>query len=441
MNWRRAFVLFEKVARRGKPGGYAELDSSGHIPQSRIQPIVIAGDEGPEGPMGPPGAPGNDGATGATGSTGIPGANGAPGAAGAAGATGATGASGQSIQGEEGPEGPTGPPGLPGNDGAQGAPGVSIQGEEGPEGPTGGPGVTGATGATGQQGPMGPQGDDGNDGNPGPAGNDGAAGQPGQPIFFQAEDSSEPSSVPMVPWYDDFQLRAHATPTIGSADGVTQRLVTYQTRAPRYWLKNPSATTIISSGAIAAPTVTTQTSVSGDTATKTFLTINTAASNGSVASVVSTTAFLRRCHSFTLVQPTAAGDAASQANVRRWIGAWSADPSATGAPTTQHMAAFRYDTGVDGTAFWRCVTCDGASGVTTTTTTVAAGTAAQENVFRIETDGALGHVAFYIDDVCVALHTTNLPGNTTNLFHGWTLTNLDATVRIIKVGSTTLIHT
>lgn len=101
-------------------------------------------------------------------------------------------------------------------------------------------------------------------------------------------------------------------------------------------------------------------------------------------------------------------------NVRHWVGFSSAALDQVGTPTTEHVAGFRYDTGVDGTAFWRCVTCDGASNVTTTATSVAAAndtTRPQGWIMRIEWDAS--NVYFFIDDVLVATHTTNLPGSTT----------------------------
>lgn len=100
-------------------------------------------------------------------------------------------------------------------------------------------------------------------------------------------------------------------------------------------------------------------------------------------------------------------------SIRLWHGFSSASLDAVDMPTTQHVAAFRYSTGVDGTAFWRCVTCDGASNVTTTTTTVAIATSTFYDL-RIEFTAA-STVLFYINDVLVATHTTNTPGTTTGL--------------------------
>jgi len=261
------------------------------------------------------------------------------------------------------------------------------------------------------------------------------------PTGLDGQDSEDPPSRP--PGNMRLDQLGHATPTIGGPDGVAQRLVTYQTRQPRYWLKNPAATSFTSVGMIAAPTVTSFAAggTTGDTATRPYLTINTTAIIDQEASIVSTTAFLRRAFLPTLVVPIHAGDAASQSNIRRWIGFWSTALAAVSTPTTQRVAAFRYDTALDGTAFWRCVTCDGASNVTTTTTTIAADTTSAERIFRIEMNGSLGQISFYIDDVCVALHSTNLPGNTSSMIVGASMTTLTAAARNMRVGSLTLIHT
>jgi len=308
-------------------------------------------------------------------------------------------------------------------------------------GPTGIDGQDGEDGATGPRGQAGETGANGTNGTNGTNGSSGAAGQQGPPTWMFADDPEDPPSRP--PGETRLDQLGHATPTIGGPDGVAQRLVTYQTRQPRYWLKNPASTSFTSVGMIAAPTVTSFAAggTTGDTATRPYLTINTTTTIDQEASVVSTTAFLRRAFMPTLVVPIHAGDAASQSNIRRWIGFWSATLAAVSTPTTQHVAAFRYDTALDGTAFWRCVTCDGASNVTTTTTTIAADTTSAERIFRIEMNGSLGQISFYIDDVCVALHSTNLPGNTSAMIVGVSMTTLTAAARNMRVGSLTLIHT
>jgi hypothetical protein len=90
------------------------------------------------------------------------------------------------------------------------------------------------------------------------------------------------------------------------------------------------------------------------------------------------------------------------------------------------MAAFRYDTGADGTAFWRCVTHDnsGSPTVTTTTMPIAAGTLYR---LRIVCQAGFGNVKFYINDTLVATHTTHLPDTTQALSWLSKITNLNST--------------
>jgi hypothetical protein len=85
------------------------------------------------------------------------------------------------------------------------------------------------------------------------------------------------------------------------------------------------------------------------------------------------------------------------------------------APTTQHLAAFRYDTVLDGSAFWRTVTNDGAGPATVNTSSVAVA-ANTPYVMRVACGAA--DCKFYINGSLVATHTTTLPGNTTLLLFG-----------------------
>lgn len=101
---------------------------------------------------------------------------------------------------------------------------------------------------------------------------------------------------------------------------------------------------------------------------------------------------------------------------RHWIGWVSADLAGVATPTTQDVAAFSYDTGRDGTVFFRTVTCDGST-ATVTATTVAV-TAAQTYSFLVVV--LASSVLFYIDGVLVNTHTTHLP-NTGNIM-GWQMT-------------------
>lgn len=116
---------------------------------------------------------------------------------------------------------------------------------------------------------------------------------------------------------------------------------------------------------------------------------------------------------------TAAGDFT---DCRTQFGLVSADPSGSSDPAIS-AALFRYATDVDGTAFWRCYTKDGATAqVTTTTNAIAAG----GNVFRIRTSQSLANVRFYIDNALVATHATNIPAASTMMGVWCTNRNLAA---------------
>ena len=117
-------------------------------------------------------------------------------------------------------------------------------------------------------------------------------------------------------------------------------------------------------------------------------------------------------------------------NARIWIGSGSAALSGSDEPVLHYMA-FRYSTSIDSTAFWACVT-DGATGTPETTTTTVAITADTRYLMRIDAS-ATDNVRFYINDVLVATHTTNLPTSSTNQRPAFSITNLSAgTTRAIK---------
>ena len=101
-------------------------------------------------------------------------------------------------------------------------------------------------------------------------------------------------------------------------------------------------------------------------------------------------------------------------NLRMWIGMCNSNPIGSDNPGVIPMAMFRYATGVDGTAFWRTVTDDGASSTITTTTVAVAINTRYE--FRIEWLRA-GSIDFFINQQLVASHTTNLPSATALM--GW----------------------
>ena len=100
-------------------------------------------------------------------------------------------------------------------------------------------------------------------------------------------------------------------------------------------------------------------------------------------------------------------------NVRIWVGYGAYDLRASDT-NLANVAAFRYCTATDGTAFWRCVTSDNSSTPTVTTTTVPIATSTQYTLHIDCRDPAAYH--FWINGVLVATHTTNLPSQTTSVY-------------------------
>lgn len=121
-------------------------------------------------------------------------------------------------------------------------------------------------------------------------------------------------------------------------------------------------------------------------------------------------------------------------SIRHWIGLFSADPTASATPSV-HLAAFRYDTTADGTAFWRTCT-DNGSGTPTVTTTTTAINASTKYTLRIVTSSS--NVVFYINGTAVATHTNTLPGSTTFLYENASVTTLTGSGRSIDFNSDTI---
>lgn len=99
-------------------------------------------------------------------------------------------------------------------------------------------------------------------------------------------------------------------------------------------------------------------------------------------------------------------------DVRIWCGFASADPSGSSTPAIT-LAAFRYATDVDGTAFWRCVTDNGTGSPAVTVTTTAVAVSTRYRMLIDARDST--SIKFYINDTLVATHTTTLPVNTTDM--------------------------
>lgn len=119
-------------------------------------------------------------------------------------------------------------------------------------------------------------------------------------------------------------------------------------------------------------------------------------------------------------------------SVRYWMGMFSATPMAASDPAV-HAAAFRYDTGVDGTAFWRAYTNDAVSTGTVTTGGVAI---AANTAYRLRIVWATGTatVRFFVNGTNIANHTTDLPTTTQDLGHVEQIQNLAAANKVIRIG-------
>lgn len=119
-------------------------------------------------------------------------------------------------------------------------------------------------------------------------------------------------------------------------------------------------------------------------------------------------------------------------NCRIGVGLFNntADAASLAVPT-YGSALFRYDTSVDGTAFWRCVTATNTTNSTVTTTSVGV---ASNTPYQLRIECTPTAVTYYIAGSQVAQHTTNLPTSTTGLKGGMFITNLASTAVNIKLG-------
>lgn len=217
-------------------------------------------------------------------------------------------------------------------------------------------------------------------------------------------------------------------PSAGGS-GQPSLLVTSQIQV----IKNPGAATVTAVGT-PAPTLT-ATAASADEADGRWLNQTTTAVIANASGVISGFNVTQRSWISEAVFTVKTGAAITTA--RHWVGLFSASPDAAATPAIS-LAAFRYDTVSDTTAFWRCVTAGGSATqqVTVTTIPVAVTTAYR---FRVKLLAA--SVEFYANDVLVATHTTaaTLPVSTTQLGYGVRITTLAAATRSIKWGRVAVI--
>jgi hypothetical protein len=120
-------------------------------------------------------------------------------------------------------------------------------------------------------------------------------------------------------------------------------------------------------------------------------------------------------------------------NIRIWVGLNSATMHGSSAGLG-HLAAFRYATDVDGTAFWRCVTRDN----TTDNTTVSALAIATTTTYLLRIVESASDVKFYYHDgsawQLLATHIANLPGSTEDTWFNVSATTLENVAKAISLG-------
>lgn len=175
---------------------------------------------------------------------------------------------------------------------------------------------------------------------------------------------------------------------------------------------------------------------SGDSASLPSETQSTGNVTGNTAGLITSVTVTQRGWSPTGVFKVLT--AASIANIRLIVGFVSADLSGVGTPTTQHVAIVWYDTGVHGTAFWRCTTCDGTTVLTTVTSIPITNSTVWNH--RVEIDEASATVTFYINDVLAAVHSSNIPGQTQQLYMESAVTTLANAVKRLGISSMHLIQ-
>lgn len=113
---------------------------------------------------------------------------------------------------------------------------------------------------------------------------------------------------------------------------------------------------------------------------------------------------------------------------RWWIGCFASTPLGSSDPAI-HGFGFRFDTSAGSVNWWAWNNDGGSPGTLTNTgITVTSNTA---YTLRVEFPST-SEIRFYIDDVLVATHTTNLPGATTSLVPYCMVRTLNAAVKSVR---------
>lgn len=230
-----------------------------------------------------------------------------------------------------------------------------------------------------------------------------------------------------TPAWDDLALgnRGEYLASDGTDLGWThQRQYTRQMQT----LKTAGGSTLEQVGYSSTITTTGASVANADGADGPWVSYVTGTTSGNSGGATSVYTLMRRDWTIDFVARVQLG--ALVTSVRYWVGMFSATPVASATPAI-HLAAFRYDTTADGTAFWVCATDDGGAAPTTTTTANAI-SAGGVYTLRVRADST--DVRFFIDGVLVATHTTNLP--TATQLMGWShhVTTLSNAARTLQFG-------
>lgn len=184
-------------------------------------------------------------------------------------------------------------------------------------------------------------------------------------------------------------------------------------------------------GLPASPTVNAAGGASGNADAGSFpaYTAQTNTTSGNPAGIISAAfTYFRRNWKPVMIAKIKTG---GSIGARFWVGFCSADISGSNDPTSSSVAAFTYEAGVDGTAFWRSYTANGSTSTRTATSqSIATGT---EYIMRIELDAS--EIRFYINDALVRTETSTLPAATTDLGYIVEVTTTAAANRVITIGS------
>lgn len=201
----------------------------------------------------------------------------------------------------------------------------------------------------------------------------------------------------------------------------------------------PGGGTTLDLSGVVAPTVATSsiTATADDQASGPQVAYATTASSGVDAGVISTFGLIQRRwapYHYARIMT----DASAITSTRLAVGMVSAEiaadagPASTGAYVVAAGAWFRYDTGVDGTAFWRTVTSDATTATVTTTSVAIAANTSYELTIEINSAGT--SIRYWINGTLAATHTTNLPGASTALGYTARLRTLAASARSLRLG-------